>query len=229
MNDYRNLEEQIGIQIKNKQILENAFVHRSYLNENKDFYLPSNEKMEFLGDSVLSLITSMYLYKYYPDLAEGEYTDIKAAIVRTESLGEAAQDLNLGSLLYLSHGEEKGQGRTNINLLADTFEALVAAIFIDIGFESAYHFVLKHLFKDRLDEIIKSKSYMSPKSHLQEIVQSIHKTLPVYRVVGEEGPEHKKTFKVSVYVNDSLISTAEGASKKQAEEASAKKALEKLQ
>lgn len=228
VKDYTELETTLGVQIKSRELLENVFVHRSYLNENKDFHLPSNEKMEFLGDSVLSLITSMYLYKYYPDLEEGDYTDIKAAIVRTESLGAAAQVLKLGQYLYLSRGEEKGMGRDNINILADTFEALVACLFIDIGFESAYHFVLKHLFHDKLDHIIKNKLYLSPKSRLQEHLQAKHKMLPTYRIVSEEGPEHKKIFTVSVYFQDTLLGTGTGISKKQAEEAAAKKALEKM-
>ncbi len=228
MSNYDILEKKISIQFKNQELLENVFIHRSFLNENRDFRLPSNEKMEFLGDSVLSLITSMYLFKYYPDLAEGEYTDIKASIVRTESLGEAAKELGLGEFLFLSKGEDKALGRENINILADTFEALVACIFIDIGFETAYDFVLKNLFKDKLDHIIKNKLYMSPKSRLQEIIQAEHKVLPVYRVVEESGPEHKKVFTVSVYLNDHLLGTGTGASKKQAEESSAKKALEKM-
>jgi ribonuclease-3 len=229
MSDYAELEKKIAIQIKNQELLKNVFVHRSFLNENRDFHLPSNEKMEFLGDSVLSLITSMYLFTYYPNLAEGEYTDIKASIVRTESLGDAAKELGLGQYLFLSKGEDKAFGRENINILADTFEALVACIFIDIGFEAAYDFVLKHLFKDKLDYIIKNKLYMSPKSRLQETIQAKHKALPVYRVVKEIGPEHKKVFTVSVYLNDRLLGTGTGASKKQAEESAAKKALEKMQ
>lgn len=228
MSDFSALQSKINITIDNQQLLQNVFVHRSYLNENRDYHLPSNEKMEFLGDSVLSLITSMYLFKHYPDLQEGEYTDIKAAIVRTESLAEAAQQLELGQYLLLSHGEEKGKGRSNINLLADTFEALVACIFIDKDFENAYHFVVEHLFANRLDTIITKKLYLSPKSRLQEYSQAEHKTLPVYRIVDESGPEHEKSFTVSVYINDQLQATAAGTSKKQAEEMAAKKALEKL-
>ncbi len=227
MSDYQALQEQIGITIGNTDLLRNVFVHRSYLNENRDFPLPSNEKMEFLGDSVLSLITSMYLFTHYPDLQEGEYTDIKAAIVRTESLAEAAERLSLGDYLMLSKGEEKGQGRSNSNLLADTFEALVAAIFIDASFDKAYHFVVAHLFRDRLDEIVTNKLYLSPKSRLQEYTQLNHKVLPVYRIVDEAGPEHDKVFTVSVYLNDHLLATGTGNSKKQAEEMAAKKALEK--
>lgn len=225
--DYSPLLKTINITIKNQELLENVFVHRSFLNENKDFYLESNEKLEFLGDSVLSLITSIYLFKHYHHLSEGDYTDIKAAIVRTESLGAAAAEINLGEFLLLSRGEERGSGRKNVNILADTFEAMVACIFIDTDFETAYDFVIAHLFKDKLDTIVKNKLYMSPKSRLQELIQAKHKILPTYRVVEESGPEHNKTFKVSVYLNDVLIGEGDGSSKKQAEEHAAKKALEK--
>lgn len=225
--DFSVLEKTIDITFTDKTLLQNVFIHRSYLNENKSFHLPSNEKLEFLGDSVLSLITSIYLFKHYPELAEGEYTDIKASIVRTESLAEAARKIELGQYLHLSKGEEKGEGRLNTNILADTFEALVACIFIDTGFDTSYTFVLKYLFKDKLDYIVENKLYMSPKSRLQEIIQAKYKLLPIYRVVEESGPEHKKTFKVSVYLQDNLIGTGTGASKKQAEEQAAKKALEK--
>lgn len=225
--DFKPLEKELGLIFNDQNLLKNVFVHRSFLNENKSYHLPSNEKLEFLGDSVLSLITSIYLFKHYTELEEGDYTDIKASIVRTESLAEAAIGLNLGTFLMLSHGEEKGNGRKNSNILADTFEALVACIFIEKGFDAAYDFVLKYLFKTKLDYIVKNKLYMSPKSRLQEIIQAKYKILPTYRVIEETGPEHNKEFKVSVYVNETLIGTAQGSSKKQAEERAAQKALEK--
>ncbi len=226
-NELPVLEKTIGITLANRDLLQNVFVHRSFLNENRDYHLQSNEKLEFLGDSVLSLITSIYLFKHFPELEEGDYTDIKASIVRTESLAEAAKEIQLGDYLLLSRGEEQGSGRKNINILADTFEALVASIFIDKDFETAYDFVIKHLFKEKLKYIVENKLYMSPKSRLQEIIQAKYKMLPIYKVTEEAGPEHSKTFKVSVYLQDKLIGTGEGNSKKQAEEASAKKALEK--
>lgn len=222
------LEETIGIQFKEKKLLQNVFVHRSYLNEHRTFELPSNEKFEFLGDSVLSLATSIYLYHNYPNLGEGDYTDIKASIVRTESLANAAEELKLGDYLLLSHGEEKGGGRTKINILADAFEALIASIFIDQGFETAFSFIEKNLFKDKLDHIVKNKLYLSPKSHLQEITQAQFKNLPNYEIVESTGPEHKKNFTVAVFVNNNKLAEASGKSKKQAEENAAQIALEKL-
>lgn len=223
-----DLEKKLSITFKNKELLENVMVHRSFLNEHKDFHLQSNEKLEFLGDSVLSLITSIYLYKQFPDLEEGDYTDIKAAIVRTESLAEVGEKLDLGAYLYLSKGEEKGQGRENMNLLADCFEALVAAIFIDHGFDKAYDFVLKYLFKNTLENIVKKKLYLSPKSRLQEYMQAKYKSLPLYTVLEEKGPEHKKMFKVQVSNKDKVLAVGTGTSKKMAEEQAAKNALEKV-
>lgn len=228
MNNLDEFENKINIQFKNKTLLENVFIHRSYLNEHKNSQLSSNEKLEFLGDSVLSLITSMYLYETYPLLAEGEYTEIKAAIVRTESLSEVARKLELGEYLFLSRGQNQEGGRENMNILADTFEALIAAISIDRGFDEAYKFVLKYLFENKLDYIVTNKLYMSPKSRLQEYTQAKHKVTPVYKVLSETGPEHKRFFKVSVSVDQKVLGSGMGKSKKEAEEAAAKLALEKL-
>ncbi|MCL4378645.1 MAG: ribonuclease III [Actinobacteria bacterium] len=225
MKPLNHLEKKIGIIFQNKKILQNIFIHRSYLNEHKKTSLISNEKLEFLGDSVLSLVTSVYLYKNYPFLEEGDYTEIKAAIVRTESLAEAAQKLELGDYLYLSKGQDKEMGRTNKNILADCFEALIAGIFIDINFEKAYEFVLNYLFKEKLEFIVKNKLYLSPKSRLQEVTQAKYKIIPKYEVMEENGPEHNRIFKVGVKINHKLIGTAEGRSKKEAEEKAAKIAL----
>lgn len=227
-NQFSSLQKKIKITISDKKLLQNVFIHRSYLNEHRNFYLPSNEKLEFLGDSVLSLSTSIYLFQHYPHLQEGDYTDIKASIVRTESLAEAGRSLDLGLYLYLSKGEETGGGRNNTNILADCFEALIACIFIDKGFDIAYAFIKKFLFTTRLDEIVQNKWYLSPKSRLQEIIQAEHKILPEYKITKEEGPEHKKTFSVAVYLNEKIIGKGEGTSKKNAEETAAKNALEKI-
>lgn len=228
VNKYKKLESDIGGVFKKRDLLENVFVHRSYLNEHKNFHLASNEKLEFLGDSVLSLVTSLYLYKRYPQLEEGDYTDIKASIVRTESLGEAARMLGLGQHLLLSKGEEQGKGRDNINILADCFEALIAAVFIDRSFDAASDFIVKYLFKDKLDYIVNNKLYLSPKSRLQELIQAKYKVLPEYKVLEEQGPEHRKEFKMAVYLERQRLGTGVGNSKKQAEENAAKNALEKM-
>ena len=228
MSDTQELEKTINISFQNNSLLENVFVHRSYLNENRESKLTSNEKLEFLGDSVLSLATSIYLYQNYPELAEGDYTDIKASIVRTESLAEVAQKLKLGDYLYLSKGEEKGGGRSKTNILADVFEALIAAIFIDKNFDTAYAFITTYLFEEKLTYLVENKLYMSPKSRLQEITQAKYKNLPVYILASSTGPEHKKEFKVNVLINGKKLAEGEGKSKKQAEENAAQNALEKM-
>ena len=227
-NTYETLFKQINVHIKNSDLIRNVFVHRSYLNEHKDCDLPSNEKLEFLGDSVLSLITSIYLYKNYPKLVEGEDTDIKASIVRMESLAEVAAKIGLGKYLMLSKGEEGNNGRVNTNILADCFEALIAAVFLDNDFEAAYKFVTDFLFAERLDKIIKNKEYLSPKSHLQEVSQEKYKVLPTYTLTQENGPEHAKSFTILVSIADKPYAEAQGKSKKQAEENAARLALEKI-
>lgn len=228
MNDISVLQDKIGIQFKDKELLASAFVHRSYLNENKDFKFPSNEKLEFLGDSVLSLITSIYLFRTYPALQEGDYTDIKAAIVKTESLYEAASQLALGDYLYLSKGEDDNHGRESISILADCFEAVLATIFLDQGFDTAYNFVVTFLFTNKLTSIVESKEYLSAKNRLQEYWQEKFKTLPVYKLITEEGPEHHKSYTIGVYHKGALLGKGKGWSKKSAEEKAAKDALKSL-
>ncbi len=217
-----------GISFISDDLLVNAFIHRSYLNEHKNTKLVSNEKLEFLGDSVLSLASSIYLFKHFPDLDEGSYTDIKASVVRTESLAEAAMKCEFGSLVYLSKGEELNGGRVNKNILADCFESFIAALFLDQGFEKAYTFILTRLFSDRLDYVVENKLYLSPKSRLQELIQASHKALPNYTITTEAGPDHKKEFLITVSYNKKELGKGKGNSKKEAEEQAAKNALEFL-
>ena len=224
-NKYSSLEKTINIKFKDRGMLENVFIHRSYLNEHKNSNFKSNERLEFLGDSVLSLITSVYLFKNYPNLEEGDYTEIKSAIVKMDSLAEASKKIELNNYLLLSKGEEKGAGRTNNNIMADCFEALIAAIFLDKNFEAAYTFVVDFLFKDKLDYLLKNNLYLSSKSRLQEIIQSKYKKTPVYKVLDEKGPEHKRIFKIGVYFNGKLLGEGVAPSKKEAEEVAAKEAL----
>ena len=225
----KDVEKATSIEFINKNLLVNAFIHRSYLNEHKNKKYSSNEKLEFLGDSVLSLATSIYLFRHFPDLDEGTYTDIKASVVRTESLAEASIKLNFGSFILLSKGEELNGGRENKNILADCFESFIASLFLDQGFEKAYSFILTWLFTDKLDYVVKNMLYLSPKSRLQEIVQATHKALPQYFTTTETGPEHKKEFVVSVSYNAKQLGIGKGKSKKEAEEKAAKNALEFLE
>lgn len=228
MNQYLSLEKKIGVVFKNKDLLRNVFVHRSYLNEHKTFALPSNERLEFLGDSVLSLITSVYLFRNYSGLEEGDYTEIKSAIVKTDSLYEAAKDLGLSEYLMLSRGEEKGRGRENKNILADCFEALIGAIFLDESFEASYRFVCRFLFGNKLNFIVKNELYASAKSRLQEVIQGKHKTTPIYKVLEEKGPEHKRIFEVAVFFKSRRLGVGVAGSKKEAEEKAAKNAFDNI-
>ncbi len=221
------LENKLSLSFTNHNLLKQAFVHRSYLNEH-DGDLASNEKLEFLGDSVLSLITSIYLFKTYPEYNEGIYTDIKAAIVRTESLSEAARRLELGKYLYLSRGERDNNGEDNTSILADCFEALLAAVFLEFGFDHAYEFVKHHLFADTLDVIVQNKLYQPAKNRLQEYYQEKYKQLPIYTITSETGPQHNKQYKVGVFHNRKLLATGEGKSKKEAEEDAAAQALQRI-
>lgn len=222
---YKVLESKINIDFKDRTLLENVFIHRSYLNEHKSSQISSNERLEFLGDSVLSLITSVYLFKHYPNLKEGDYTEIKSAIVKMESLAEASKKIGLNDYLLLSKGEEKGEGRANSNIMADCFEALIAAIFLDKNFEVAYTFVVDFLFKDKLDYLLKNNLYLSSKSKLQEMIQRKYKKTPIYKVLEEKGPEHKRIFKIGVMFNNKMLGVGSAPSKKEAEEEAAKEAL----
>jgi ribonuclease-3 len=224
-NKYSGLEIKIKIKFKDRVLLENVFIHRSYLNEHKKSPFQSNERLEFLGDSVLSLITSVYLFKNYPELKEGDYTEIKSAIVKMDSLAEASKKIELNKYLLLSKGEERGAGRENNNILADCFEALIAGIFLDKSFEVAYTFVVDFLFKDKLDYLLKNNLYLSSKSKLQEIIQRKYKKTPIYKVLKEKGPEHKRIFEIGVYFNGKLLGEGTAPSKKEAEEEAAKEAL----
>lgn len=225
ISKYKALESKININFEDRTLLENVFIHRSYLNEHKSSQISSNERLEFLGDSVLSLITSVYLFKHYPNLKEGDYTEIKSAIVKMESLAEASKKIGLNDYLLLSKGEERGDGRENNNIMADCFEALIAAIFLDKNFEVAYTFVVSFLFKDKLDYLLKNNLYLSSKSKLQEIIQRKYKKTPIYKVLEEKGPEHKRIFKIGVVFNDKMLGVGSAPSKKEAEEEAAKQAL----
>lgn len=225
-DDIKQILNQLNIKPKNLSFYQNAFIHRSYLNEVKG-KIASNERLEFLGDSVLSLIVSQKLYTLRPEDTEGELTNLRSYIVRTESLAQAASKLNLGKYLKLSHGEEVSGGRTNPQILANTYESLLAAIYLDQGFTPSQNFVeitLLELFAD----IIKIGAPKDPKSVLQEKSQSFLKTSPKYQIITSSGPDHAKTFTIGVFINNQKYGQGSGASKQQAEEKAAKEALKML-
>lgn len=223
---FEELEKTTGVVFKSKDLLKNAFYHRSYLNEARHIK-HSNERLEFLGDAVLSFLTSDYLYKEFPEFPEGTLTNIRSGLVKTKSLADTAVTLSLGDLLMLSHGEEESGGRKNISLLADCFEAFLGAMFLDQGIEVAKKFLETYLFQ-KAQEIVDTKSYIDFKSLLQEIIQQETRISPTYRVAKSEGPDHAKTFWIEVVVGESVLGTGMGKSKQEGEQAAAAAALEKM-
>ena len=210
---------------KNQDLLKQSFIHRSFLNESSE--KESNERLEFLGDSILSFVVSKHLYSDNPDYDEGKLTNLRSLLVNTKNLAEVAQSLNLGQSLLLSKGEEESGGRENQSLLADSFEALLGALFIDQGIEVVEKF-LEEVLLPKADEFIKNNLLKDPKSLLQESVQAQKQGILSYEVINEEGPAHAKTFTVGVYVNKKLLGTGIGKSKQIAQESAAIHALEKL-
>lgn len=208
---------------KNQQLFEQAVTHRSFLNESAE-PLESNERLEFLGDSILSFIVSSYIYEKYPSLEEGELTNIRSVLTNTNTLYEVAKELEMGKLLRLSKGEEAGKGRENKTILADSVEAVLGALFLDQGLEVATAFV-KDILLDNLDDIVLSQGLKDPKSRLQEKLQEKHKVSPTYKIIHEEGPDHAKTYTIGVYLNSTLLAEGTGHSKQEAEKNAASNAL----
>jgi len=211
---------------KDQSLLNQAFTHRSYLNESKNAF-ESNERLEFLGDSILSFLVSRYLYKEFPEFNEGVLTNLRSLLVNTKSLAEQANKLRLGEFLKLSKGEHEAQGRKNQSILADSFEAFIGALYLDQGLETVEHFIKDTLIENVL-RLVEQKTLKDPKSLLQEYVQSKKKGSPVYKVVQELGPAHAKQFTVQVFVGNTPIGEGKGKSKQQAEEYAAQQALEKI-
>ena len=224
MKDFSVLEKKLSFKFKDKDLLTQAFVHRSYLNENPDFHLAHNERLEFLGDAVLELIVSEYLYKEYPNNPEGEMTNWRAALVNAKMLSGLAADLGLGDFLLLSKGEAKEEGKARQYILANTFEAFIGAFYLDSGYQVCDKFIKRHLTV-KLREIIESGLFKDSKSRFQEQAQEKLGITPVYKVTKEWGPDHAKNFIIGAFLKEELIAEGEGSSKQEAEEAAAKKAL----
>ncbi len=214
----------IGIVFKDDRILKEALTHRSYLNENQDWPCAYNERLEFLGDAVLELVVTKYLFRSMPKSEEGELTMMRAALVNTKMLAKIAKAIDLERHLLLSKGEKaQTGGRAIETILADAFEALIGAIYLDQGYDEAEKFI-KDKIITRVDEVRK-QGYKDPKSVLQEKAQDALKITPTYKVIEENGPEHQKTFKVGVYLGKDLVVLGEGQSKQEAETEAAEKAL----
>lgn len=211
---------------KNLHLIENAFVHRSYLNESADFK-ESNERLEYLGDAVLELITSDYLYRTYPDYQEGMLTNIRAALVRTESLAEVAENLNFPQIILMSKGEAATGGQTNKSILADAFEAFLGAIYLDLGLDTV-ELILKSQLFPKAEKVIAGGLYKDNKSFLQEVSQARFKATPLYTLISEKGPDHDKEFVMQVFINNQPYSQGTGKSKQSAQEDAAKNTLEQI-
>lgn len=225
-NEFSELLNRLNLRFLNLKLLEQAFLHRSFLNEVK-VDLKSNERLEFLGDSVLSLLISYYLYRLRPDDSEGELTNLRAHIVKTKSLAEAATELNLGKYLRLSKGEEISGGRQNPQLLANTYEALLGSIYLDQGFDAAKAVIEKTLLPF-FEKELKQGPPKDAKSGLQEVVQQKLKQSPHYKILQTAGPDHAKRFTVAVYIGGVEKGRGSGSSKQVAEEQAAKQALQEL-
>jgi len=221
------LEKIIKHSFKNKGLLKEALTHRSYLNENPKWKFAHNERLEFLGDAVLELVVTEELFNRYPNKPEGQLTPLRAALVNYQSLAKIAHEIDLENHILLSRGEAKDVGRAREAILADAVEAVIGAIYLDGDYAMAKKFINSFVLA-LLDEVLKNNAYQDAKSLLQEKIQAKEKLTPTYQVIKEEGPEHKKQFKVGVYFGDRLITTGEGYSKQEAETEAAKKALKKI-
>ncbi len=216
-------KEKLGFVFDNVELLVTALTHRSYVNEHKKSTSEHNERLEFLGDAVLELVVTDYLFNNF-DEPEGILTSWRAALVRTESIGEAGDKLGYESLVRMSRGEKQGSNRARQQILANAFEALIGAIYLEKGYEAAQAFIYQNII-NKLEVILESGSWRDPKSHLQEVSQRVDGATPNYRVLEEVGPDHDKLFTLGVYVGDKLMGQGQGHSKQQAQQVAAKAAL----
>ena len=222
--NYEKIEKEIGYEFKNKQLLETALTHTSYAYENKK---QSNEKLEFLGDSILEFVSSEYIYHNYPNLKEGEMTKVRASVVCEDSLQKIAKMHNFSDFLYLGKSERTSQKEVRPAIMADSIEAVIAAIFLDGGLEEAKKFILNNLAKP-IENATKNIGQKDYKTVLQEVLQKNGNVDIEYVIVDEKGPDHEKVFTAEVKFNNKILATGEGKSKKQAEMEAAQKALENI-
>jgi len=225
MNDLSSLEKKIGVKFNDQELLKQSLTHRSYLNENPDFNLGHNERLEFLGDAVLELVVTEYLYRNYQN-PEGELTNWRAALVNAKMLAEIATELGLNNYVLLSRGEAKDSGRARNYILANALEALIGAIYYDQGIEKSADFI-KDKILVHLPEILKQGTYRDAKSKFQEEAQDRAGVTPTYEVLDEWGPDHAKHFKIGVFLGDELVAEGQGPSKQEAQQKAAENALKK--
>ena len=225
MIDFSLFEKKTNIVFTNKKLLEQAFIHRSYINENSGERLSHNERLEFLGDAVLELVVTDYLYNKYPDRDEGDLTAYRSALVNAVIIGEVASELDMNDYLLLSKGEAKDSGRARSYILANTYEAYVGAVYLDQGYDVVQKFIARTLF-GKIDMIVAKKLWRDAKSLIQEKAQENLGVTPSYKVLHEAGPDHDKHFTIGVFFADDRIAEGKGKSKQEAEQAAARAALE---
>lgn len=220
----KELQDILGVKFKNVLLLREALIHRSFSNNLSSKDKTNNERLEFLGDAVLELAVTKMLFNKFPNSSEGKLTSYRSSLVRTQSLADEAQKLNLGKFILMNSGEERTGGRSRPYILANTFEAVIGAIYLDLGFEAAEDFIHKNVFL-KIDEIVKNHADEDPKSKLQEIAQEKFKITPKYELVKAIGPDHNKKFWMAAYIGDVIVGEGEGESKQSAEQAAADLAL----
>lgn len=225
MTDFSIFEEKTGIKFKDKNLLKQAFIHRSYINENPSIGFSHNERLEFLGDAVLELIVTDYLYKKYPSSSEGELTAFRSALVNAIIISDVASKIEMNDFLLLSKGEAKDIGKARQYILANTYEAYVGALYLDRGYDKAEEFVTNTLLP-YTEEIVSKKLWRDAKSLVQEKAQEYNGVTPSYKVLHESGPDHDKHFTVGIFFGGGLIAEGKGKSKQEAEQAAAMSALQ---
>ena len=225
--DFEKLENLLGLKFTNQELVKTAFTHRSYLNEHHDYKNPSNERLEFLGDAVLQFLSSEHLYQTYTTQPEGTLTNYRAALVCTTSLAEESRKMGFGEFLLLSNGEEASGGRGREYILANTFEAVLGLIYLELGIDTCREYLKKNLFY-KVQGIVDEHKYKDLKSGFQEAAQAKYGVTPSYRVIEDWGPDHNKTFKVGVFVNDKQLGVGEGSSKQRAEQSAAKNGMDNI-
>lgn len=224
MSDFAELEKKIGYTFNDKGLLEQAFTHRSYLNENRTSGREHNERLEFLGDAVLELVVTEFLFAKYPSAPEGELTAYRAALVNTVSISDAARLLGMNDFLLLSRGESRDTGRARQIILANAFEALIGAIYLDANYAAAKQFIGDQLFH-KTEEVVEKRLWQDAKSRLQEVAQEKMKVTPTYELLRQSGPDHDRVFVIAAYLGETKVAEGEGRSKQEAEQDAAQKAL----
>lgn len=222
--DFAEFERTIGIKFNDENLLKQAFTHRSFLNEHKSLKGKHNERLEFLGDAVLELAITHYLYNEYPEKNEGDLTSIRSALVNAQTCAEVAKTLEVNDYLLLSKGEAKDEGRARQYILANALEAIIGAIYMDSGYEKACDFILKYI-APKTAQIVEEELWVDAKSKFQEKAQDIESVTPAYKTIKETGPDHDKKFTVGVFLGSELVSEGEGESKQDAEQSAARHAL----